>query len=249
MTMFYFSGTGNSKYIAELFCKNMNASCHSIEEKADFTELIKSEEIIGFCYPVYMSRVPKIMREFVLARMELLKDKKIIFFCTQWLMSGDGARAFTDLFPRNYIEVIYAEHFFMPDNVNNVFFLPVKNGKSIEKYIPKSERKMQKVCRNIEVGKIKKRGFNVFSRFLGLFQGVFMSALEKKANNTIKVTPDCNNCGVCVKICPMDNLVFENEKITHKHNCTMCYRCMNKCPKKAITAVFHGKVKKQYKGI
>ena len=38
-------------------------------------------------------------------------------------------------------------------------------------------------------------------------------------------------------------------KITHNHNCTMCYRCINKCPKKAIRVLLRCKVKKQYKGI
>jgi len=68
--MLYFSGTGNLKYIAELFCNVMNthfsqsAQCCSIEEKLDFEQLISSHEIIGFCYPIYGSRVPRIMREF-----------------------------------------------------------------------------------------------------------------------------------------------------------------------------------------
>ena len=77
MLMLYFSGTGNSKYIAERFCNVMNthlpqtasagllAHCCSIEEKIDFEQLIFSHETIGFCYPIYGSRVPRIMREFV----------------------------------------------------------------------------------------------------------------------------------------------------------------------------------------
>jgi hypothetical protein len=42
-----------------------------------------------------------------------------LFFCTQIILSGDGARTFIDLFPRGYIEVLYAEHFFIPKNVTN----------------------------------------------------------------------------------------------------------------------------------
>jgi ferredoxin len=244
--MFYFSGTGNSKYIAELFCENMSAECYSIEENVDFGKLIADSDTIAFCYPVYMSRVPRIMREFVGKHMELLKGKNVIIFCTQLILSGDGARAFTALFEKNHMNVIYAEHFFMPNNVSNMAILPVQNDKTIAKYVPKSQQKMQSVCDNIKAGKVKRRGFNAFSRFLGLFQGVFLSTLEKKANNSAKVTSDCNKCGVCVAVCPMNNLLFGGENITHNHNCTMCYRCINKCPHKAITVVFHGKVKKQY---
>ena len=72
MVMLYFSGTGNSKYIAERFSRNMNAMCHSIEDKIDFEQLLSSEDTVGFCYPVYGSRVPRLLREFTVKHMEAL---------------------------------------------------------------------------------------------------------------------------------------------------------------------------------
>jgi len=249
MIMLYFSGTGNSKYAAQLFCHYTNAQCHSIEENINFAQLITSEEIIGFCYPIIGSRVPRIMREFVQKNMEYLKNKKVIIFCTQLIFSGDGARAFTDIFPKKYFEVIYAEHFFMPNNVCNLFLLSLASERKIKKYLEKTERKMQLVCSNIKKGIIRKRGFNIISRILGLIQGVFVPKLEKKALDTIAINNDCTLCSLCVSICPMNNLEIQNRKIVHKFNCTVCYRCINKCPQKAITVFFREKVKKQYKGL
>ena len=243
MVMFYFSATGNSKYIAELFSKNMNAECRSIEENTDFSELIKANEIIGFCYPIYFSRIPRIMREFTGKYINLFGNKKLIIFCTQQILSGDGARAFTDLFPKNYSEVIYAEHFFMPSNT----FPITTNTVKIKKMFNESEQKMQVVCRDIKNNVIKKRGFNILGRALGLIQAPLALPVERKANNSVKINQNCNGCGHCVSICPMNNLVLKDNKITHNHNCTVCYRCVNRCPQKAITVVFHGKVKKQYK--
>jgi ferredoxin len=259
--MLYFSGTGNSKYIAELFCSMMNmhtdqtanadmqAQCYSIEENINFKELILSHEIVGFCYPIYGSRVPRIMREFAGRNIDYLKDKKIIIFCTQWIFSGDGARVFIDMFPRNHVKVIYAEHFLMPNNVNNLFILPLENNKKIKKYLVSAEKKIQIICNNIKSGIIKKRGFNVFSHFLGLFQGVFMPMWEKKALDLVKVYDDCTQCGLCVSICPMRNFENRNGKIIPKGNCTICYRCINKCPQKAIAVFLKTRVRKQYKGI
>ena len=57
MLMLYFSGTGNSKYIAESFGRRMAAECRSIEEKADFPALLAAHRAIGFCYPAYRSGV------------------------------------------------------------------------------------------------------------------------------------------------------------------------------------------------
>ena len=245
MIMLYFSGTGNSKYIAELFCRNMNAACHSIEENLDFKALIEAENTIGFCYPVYMSRVPRILREFVSRYMGSLEGKKLIIFCTQQILSGDGTRAFAGLFPREYVEVIYTEHFFMPSNI----FPVATNSAKIKSSFNKSKSKMQAVCGNIKAGRVKKRGFSVISRALGLIQAPLLSPFEKKANKAVKVTSGCTKCRICVSACPMKNLLYENSEINHNHNCTMCFRCVNECPQKAITALFHGKVTKQYKGI
>ena len=94
----YFSATGNTKFIAEMFSSQMGAYCLSIDDEVDFASFIKANDTIAFCYPIYGSRVPRILREFVIKYMADLTGKKIIVFVTQVLFSGDGARVFTDMF-------------------------------------------------------------------------------------------------------------------------------------------------------
>ncbi|MCL2367544.1 MAG: EFR1 family ferrodoxin [Oscillospiraceae bacterium] len=249
MIMLYFSATGNSKYTAELFCGHMNAPCYSIEEEIDFTQLIAAADTVGFCYPIYGSRAPRLLREFVTAHMESLQDKKLIIFCTQMYFSGDGARALTDLFPRGRAEVIYAEHFLMPNNVCNLFFMPLPDEKRIQWYLTQTAKKMKIVCEDIQNGKIKKRGFNPGSRALGLIQGAFLPGIERRARNKVWIDADCNQCGLCVSICPMDNFESGNGNIETRGNCMICYRCVNRCPQQAISVFLRGKVRKQYTGI
>jgi len=247
--MFYFSATGNSKYIAELFCQNMAASCRSIEEEVDFDLLIAPEDAVGFCYPVYGSRAPRLMREFIAAHMGPLENKKLIIFCTQMGFSGDGARALTDLFPQSAIDVIYAEHFLMPNNVSNLFILPLAGERTAQWYLTKARKRMQRVCEDIKSGTVKKRGFNPVSRALGLIQGTFLPGIERRAKSKVWIDEKCNLCSLCVSICPVRNFICENGGIETKNNCMMCYRCINKCPQKAIKVFLRGKVKKQYSGV
>jgi len=247
LTILYFSGTGNSKYVAELFSKRTKAKCHSIEEDINFVELLTTEKIIAFCYPVYASRVPRLMREFVARHLMLLKGKRIIIFCTQMAFSGDGARAFADLLPKNYVKIISAEHFFMPNNVNNVFITPLAGKKLKRWYLRNSHKRMNAVCKNLSRRRIVKRGFNPVSRALGLLQGTLFPVVEKWCASKVSIDGDCNNCGLCVEICPVRNFSCQNGKVAAKRNCMMCYRCINRCPKKAISIVFPTKVKKQYK--
>jgi len=249
MVIFYFSGTGNSKYVTELFCGKMGADCHSIEEKVDFTGIIATNDTVGFCYPIYGSRVPLLMREFVMTHIEALKSKKVIIFCTQMIFSGDGVRVLTDLMPQSHVDVVYAEHFLMPNNVCNLFFLPVPGDKTKRRYLSKTHKKMDKVCNNIKSGKVKKRGFNPVSRALGMIQGVFYPGLERRARKKVWISEKCSQCSICVALCPMENFRHEDGTITANNKCIMCYRCINRCPQKAVSVFLRGKVKTQYTGV
>jgi len=277
MLILYFSGTGNTRHIAELFGQKMDADCHSIEETADFCALINAHDTITFCYPIYGSRVPRIMREFVAAQMVALKNKQLVIFVTQLIFSSDGARVLCDLFPPDHIEVIYAEHFFMPNNVCNFALLRKTSAKSIRRRLKNAEKKMERVCRDIEVGIVKKRGFSPVARLLGKVQGVSWQgdsvsvrpkagSMDERASRSINISADCTLCGICVEMCPMRNLEIgdalgrndrqdlagageEAKILKHKNNCTVCYRCINRCPQRAITVFFHAKPRWQYGGV
>ena len=259
MLTLYFSGTGNSEYIAKLFSRNMNAKCLSIEDDADFSLELKAHNTIAFCYPIYGSRVPRIMREFVERHMSDLSSKKLIIFAVQNFFSGDGARVFTDMFWEGTVDVIYAEHFNMPNNIPNTLMLKHASNRKIKKYKRKAEVKMNRICNNIRQSVVKKRGFSRISEWLGCIQGKpwqgdskdngTNSGIEHKAKNSVKVHTQCNSCNLCVKICPMKNLTNQDGLIKQQNNCTVCYRCVNRCPQKAITVLYHRRPKWQYRGV
>jgi len=230
MLTVYFSGTGNTKYAAELFSGRMGGRCFSVEDDADFAAEIKACDTVAFCYPVYGSRVPLIMREFAVKHMDALQGKKLIVLVTQTIFSGDGARVLCDLFPTGHVEVVYAEHFFMPNNVCNFALLRRTGESKTRKYMRLAERRMDGVCRNVKLGIVKRRGFSVVSRLLGKIQGrpwqgdsgnVFAGkgTMEYQAKHSVRVDGDCTACNVCVECCPMQNLENRAGTIVHKNNC------------------------------
>ena len=249
MVIFYFSGTGNSQHIARLLAEGLDAECHSIEEGVDFGALMSTHDTIGFCYPVHGSRVPRIMREFTLKHLRFLENKKLILLCTQLIFSGDGSRAFTDMLPRNYVDVIYAEHIIMPNNVCNLFILPLAKREKQRACVARAEQQVLKIHGEIKSGLRRKRGFNLVSRVFGLIQGVFFPAFERSGLDKVWMDDDCIKCLLCVSLCPMKNIRFENNRLITKANCTICCRCINACPEKAIAIFFRTKVKKQYEGV
>lgn len=248
MVIVFFSGTGNSRFLAEQFAQRMEIKAYSIEEDLDFESLLGEEDTIAVCYPVYGSCVPRIMREFVLQYKTCFETKKIIIFCTQMLFSGDGARAFARLIPGCDDRVIYAEHFLMPNNICNFFLFPIREKEAAEKP-RKALKKLDQVCRNIKNGVVKRRGWGIFSTLLGKTQNIAYPKLEEKGRSSFVTEESCIGCGLCVKRCPAHNLEMAGGKVMQKGNCTLCYRCVNLCPKQSCTVLIHTKPKKQYRGI
>jgi ferredoxin len=47
---------------------------------------------------------------------------------------------------------------------------------------------------------------------------------------------NCNGCGICTKICPVDNITLVETKPLWGENCALCFACLQWCPKEAIQA-------------
>jgi NAD-dependent dihydropyrimidine dehydrogenase PreA subunit len=253
--LFYFSGTGNSRFIAERFASTMRSRCghewevHSIEEELDVPRLMESRPAVGFCYPIYGSSVPRVMREFVLRHKTHLAGKKLVIFCTQLIFSGDGARALTELFRDIPCEVVLAEHFPMPNNVCNLSILRIRNGNEISGKLRRASLRLTAACRALCDGETRRRGFTPLSHLLGLIQRPAFLKMEKSAADKIFIDGrTCTLCGLCVKECPTKNLFRDGSKIAAKGVCTLCYRCINHCPQKAIAVWLDRKPVKQYRG-
>lgn len=249
MLMLYFSGTGNSRYIAESFGRRMAAECRSIEEKADFSALLAAHRAVGFCYPTYRSGVPRPVREFAGRFQASLRGKKLILFCTQMLFSGDGARAFTELLPEGWCEVVYAEHFRMPGNLCNVLPAWAFSERAAASRVRCAEKKLERACRELAEGKKRLRGFWGLGCSLGAQRRRRLLARERRAAGNVTVQESCTGCGVCLKNCPADNFTVTEGRALPGKRCMLCYRCVNLCPEKAIRVVYRQSVVKQYRGL
>jgi MinD superfamily P-loop ATPase len=44
----------------------------------------------------------------------------------------------------------------------------------------------------------------------------------------------CSTCGTCVRVCPVGNIVFENDRLRWLGHCEQCFACLQWCPVEAI---------------
>ncbi|MGM0451600.1 MAG: 4Fe-4S binding protein [Thermodesulfobacteriota bacterium] len=64
--------------------------------------------------------------------------------------------------------------------------------------------------------------------------GALLAICSKKPLVGRRVGPDCNQCGKCVRNCPMDAIDPQNPEITRHDDCIVCKTCERICPEDAI---------------
>jgi NAD-dependent dihydropyrimidine dehydrogenase PreA subunit len=55
-----------------------------------------------------------------------------------------------------------------------------------------------------------------------------------KLDENFWVDDQCNRCGICLKVCPGNNIEMINEKPAWLHRCEQCLACVQWCPQEVI---------------
>ena len=233
----YFSGTGNSKYALEIFLQHFDISAKAVSIEDEMVlEAIKEQQEIVFAYPVQYSSIPKILYDFITEHEELWKDKSVFVIATMVLFSGDGAGMLARLLKRYGARIIGGMHLKMPDSIADEKALkrPLEENKRL---IAKAEEKIKRATVRIKEGNPPKEGLGFHSYLAGVFgQRLYFGHKTKHYTDKLKIDRSrCVGCGKCAEICPMKNIIVDNGTAEAGDMCTMCYRCINTCPKQAIT--------------
>lgn len=262
LAAFYFSGTGNTLFIAGKLCEALSSKySYEIFDIADaYTNLdcaaklrqkAAEADVIMLAFPIYGSSPPIPMRAFVHGLNKLLCDKKVILAETQYFFSGDGAASIGRTVRQYGGIVIGAEHFNMPNNLSDCKVFGIKNDEAIKKTVAKATKKLDDFAATLLSGKATKKGFSLFPHAIGYFcQRRFWRKEEAKKRTKLKVDYSrCTGCGLCAQKCPVCNMGIKNGKAIALNKCVLCYRCVNLCPNKAISIIGTEPPKTQYKGI
>ena len=128
--IFYFSGTGNSKWVAKEIASLIKDNCIDICELNEVPN-IDNEEQIGFVFPIYAWGVPEVMVNFI---KKLNKTNAFTFcICTCGSEAGEALKKLSKIYrldssysiimPSNYIskEIIERKKYikFMKDLCQN----------------------------------------------------------------------------------------------------------------------------------
>lgn len=260
VVIFYFTGTGNTRYVSEYFRQSLNArGMHpksfylvGMDNKSIEKEIAASD-IVFLAYPIYGSDVPENIKTFI-ENMPQGNGKKLGTICTQYLFSGDGASIMHKQIKAKGYKQMWAFQINMPNNLC-MKGSPLKQSSDYNFHeatrLEKARKKIELICNYVCTDKKRITDNTIFHKFIAVFQRPYYRYYGKNAysKNLAVDNSKCTNCSLCINICP-NKVLEETKKIVsfvHKDKCTVCFRCINFCPHSAIT--FSGSLKKpQYKG-
>lgn len=229
----YFTGTGNSRYVAERIASIIEDDCIDLFEKLkanDLTE-IKSDRDFVVVSPTYGWQIPHILRDW-LKGVTLSGSRKIYFVMTCGGEIGNSSKYLRGLCEEINLKYMGCAEIVMPENYIALFSAPEK-AEALQ-IIERAEPAIEKTAKMILNGEsIPEKSVGAVDRFKSSIVNAVYYPLLIHSKKFI-VSDSCISCGICEKSCVMNNIKLTDSKPVWADNCTHCMACICKCPKNAI---------------
>src|SRR3989339_304266 len=231
-TIYYFSSTGNSLIVARELAEKLGETVVSSIPKTINQELDLSADRIGIVFPVYIWGMPVIVSKF-LKKFKNIKDKYIFAVATYGGFPAGTLLQVEKQLKEQGSKLNAGFGVRMPGNYTPMYGA-ISEKKQLSMFKNKNS-KTEEIVKSIN-NRIEKIEKNFFLTNL-LFSSVIYKLSIKNINNMDKqfwVTDRCNSCGICVKVCPVNNINLIEGKPVWQHKCEHCLGCLQWCPKEAI---------------
>ncbi len=228
--IYYFSGTGNSRYAAEKLARMTGDKCVSIASvfNGNPPDVVGRSDVTGFVFPVYFSGLPEMVRRFASHR-EV--KSHLGFYVYSVITCGASGAAAGDMLSRALgRKVDLCVHVPMPDNYVMVYE-PCEPEKA-KKMLRKADAALEEIGGYIEqraTGSRSTLKMKLMTKFTYPLYDVF------RRTNFFRVTNKCTSCGLCERLCPDKAVKMKaGRPVWTKKKCQHCTACINNCPVKAI---------------
>lgn len=229
----YFTGTGNSRYVADRINKTIDDECIDLFDrlKSNDTSEIHSERPFVIVAPTYGWQLPRLVRDWLI-KTKLTGNKDIYFALTcgdNICNAGKYLKELCDNINMNYKGVA---EIIMPENYIALFNAP--NTEQSLAIIDKADDVIERTAKTIaENMQIADRKVNIIDKFNSCIVNKAFYPLIVHAKK-FYTTDACIGCGECVNACVLNNIKLVDYKPKWSDNCTHCMACICGCPTEAI---------------
>lgn len=251
--IFYYSGCGNSRYVASLLADQTGEELIYIPTalKSNHCKYqLKEGERVGFVFPIYGWRPPEIIKSFM-NRLKLTfadKNKQPYVFavCT----CGDNMGYADNVF-RRYLKQLSLDcdtflSITMPETYLNLRSFQLDTPANAVRKIELAHANLSILAKRIQHG-VKENNVTrgKFPALLTYLIGPLFTKFAHTADRHYHVDTDaCISCGLCAKICPVEDIEMidghphwrlqRDGRERWQRYCISCMACYQYCPKNAI---------------
>jgi ferredoxin len=239
--IYYFSGTGNSEWVAKQLASGTGDIAVNMADllRSGHTDIsVDAGQNIGIVFPIYAWRAPELVVQFVKA-IKIAQDVYRYAVCTCGDEAGLAMERFSTIFP-----VESAWSIIMPNNYIRLFNLDSKD--VVRNKIEKAKERLPLICNAIRT---KQKTWDVHEGPLSYFKTHVVNPLFNMAYLNAKgfnAESHCTACGLCVKKCPLGNITLKGDRPAWGNHCTQCMACIQHCPVQAIQQGNATKTKGRY---
>ena len=255
--IFYFSGTGNTRWAAEEIAKAIGERLLFIPDelsKGRCSYQLVAGERIGFCFPTHGWQPPHIVREFIRQLVFQRLDTTERHFCWALTTCGDNMGEAMTILNRELAtnmalrlsdsEAFQAESVFSIIMPESYVCLPFMKTDPEDKEAMKLDVARHQLPHIINMIRERRRGVEELDKggTPRLYSYVIGEYFNRKMVTDKKFTVDadkCIRCGKCNKVCPADNIQGTPPAWLQNGRCTSCLARYHYCP---VHAINYGKI-------
>lgn len=225
----YFTGTGNSRWVAKQLAEATNDEVLSIADclkQGVVTVGLTNAGTVGVVFPVHSWYAPRVVVDF-LSQLQLPHCRYRYAVCTCGDDMGKGMNRLAKHFPLDAAWSVA-----MPNT-----YIPMFNLDSDELCHKKIENARQAIASIAEDVLGQKKVWKVHKGGAAWLKTYAINPLFVRFTISSKgfhVDEGCISCGVCSKACPVENIRMVDGHPAWGERCIHCMTCIHACPQHVI---------------